>query len=236
MDWKKFWNEKGGEENPFAQVARVGGKLTQNEEIIDAIVNHIVGVLDLKSDDVLLDVCCGNGLLTSKLAKYCKKVVGVDLSDILINHAKKNYPEIEFICADVLELNHQIIFNRHLPFDKINLYFSFQYFDGFDKGKMVIENLLTLLKNDGKIFLGDIPDSTKFFDYYNTPLRIIQLVKQTLQNKNTMGKFWSDNELRLICKQLNVDGKKLTQSANLPYSNYRMDWLINLNQECKILN
>ena len=226
MDWKKFWNEKGEQENPFAQVARIGGTLQQDEEIIDEIVEHIVKVLELKSDDVLLDVCCGNGLLTSKLAKYCKKVVGIDISDVLINHAKNNFPEIEFICADVLELNASTICKQHLSFDKINLYFSFQYFESFDKGKKVIENLLPFVKKDGKIFLGDIPDSIKFFEYYNTPLRIIQLVKQTLQHKNTMGKFWSENELKLICEQLNIKGKKLTQPDYLPYANYRMDWLI----------
>lgn len=227
MDWKKFWNEKGEQENPFAQVARIGGTLHQDEEIIDEIVEHIVKVLELKSDDVLLDVCCGNGLLTSKLAKYCKKVVGIDISDVLINHAKNNFPEIEFICADVLELNASTICKQHLSFDKINLYFSFQYFESFDNGKKVIENLLPFVKKEGKIFLGDIPDSIKFFEYYNTPLRLIQLVKQTLQNKNNMGKFWSENELKLICEQLKINGKKLTQPEQLPYSHYRMDWLIN---------
>jgi len=226
MNWKSFWNDKGGEENLFAQVARVGGIVQQDEQVIDSIVEHIVQVLDLKKEDTLLDICCGNGLLTSKFAKHCKKVVGIDLSEVLINHAKNNYPEVEFICADVLELNHSTICKQNLQFDKVNLYFSFQYFEGFDKGKQVIQNLLSFVKNDGKILLGDIPDSIHFFEYYNTPLRIIQLVKQTLQHKNTMGKFWSENELSLICKQLNIKGEKLKQPNFLPYSNYRMDYLI----------
>jgi 2-polyprenyl-3-methyl-5-hydroxy-6-metoxy-1,4-benzoquinol methylase len=227
MDWKKFWNEKGGEENPFAQVARIGGQTQHDEDLLELIVEHIVAMLDLKSDEVLLDVCCGNGLLTSKLAKHCKKVIGIDLSEVLINHAKHMYPEIEFICADALELNSSTICKQYSSIDKINLCFSFQYFDSYELGKRVIENLLPFLKQDGKIFLGDIPDSIRFFEYYNTPMRIIQLIKQTLQHKNSMGKFWSENELAEICKQLNVFGKKLIQPEHLSYANYRMDWVIN---------
>ena len=222
MDWKKFWNERGQEENPFAQVARVGGK----DEILDLIVEHIVKVLELKPDDVLLDVCCGNGLLTARLAKYCKKVVGVDLSEVLIGQAKVNYPDIDFICADALSLRYSNFQFIELPIDKINLYFSFQYFESFDDGKKVIDNLLTFVKTEGRILIGDIPDSIKFFEYYNTPLRILQLIKQTLQQKNTMGKFWSENELTLICSQLNIRGEKLVQPKSLPYAHYRMDWLI----------
>ena len=51
----------------------------------------------------ILDVGCGNGLLnTWHLAKNFD-VVGIDVSERQINEAKKNLPDVEFVCADVRE-------------------------------------------------------------------------------------------------------------------------------------
>jgi len=174
-----------------------------------------------------LDMCCGNGLLTSRLAKYCKKIVGADLSEKLIEQASKNYPEITFVCADALNPIESSSFNFHAQhFTKVNLYFSFQYFITYEKGKIVIDHLRKMLQHGSQLFLGDVPDSSKFFMYYNSPLRILQLVKQSIQDKNDMGKFWSEDELNVICKELNMVGKKLIQPDYLPYSDYRMDYII----------
>ena len=232
LNWKEFWNNQGLADNPYRQVARIGGNAEQNEALLEKIVEHIVDVLELKKEDVLLDVCCGNGLLTAQLAKHCKKIIGIDFSETLINEAKKNYPEIEFICEDAMNIQHTST-SAHQHINKINLYFSFQYFETLNDGKKVIENLLKLLSPEGKLFLGDIPDKSSFFKYYNSPRKIISFIKQLLQNKNLMGKFWSEKELQLICKQLAVKGKKLNQPKHLPYSHYRMDYLI---KKIKILN
>ncbi|MDI7260209.1 MAG: class I SAM-dependent methyltransferase [Thermodesulfobacteriota bacterium] len=45
----------------------------------------------------LLDVACGNGLITSQLARRFSRVVGVEASSALIDNAREMYPQIEFI-------------------------------------------------------------------------------------------------------------------------------------------
>lgn len=52
----------------------------------------------------VLDVGCGNGALTSDLAKHCKKVVGIDISSLNIARAKK-VARADFVCADVTDYN-----------------------------------------------------------------------------------------------------------------------------------
>jgi 2-polyprenyl-3-methyl-5-hydroxy-6-metoxy-1,4-benzoquinol methylase len=224
MNWKEIWDLSGSQENPFAQVGRGGGKNLQDEDQLDAIVQHIVNTLSLTQDDVLLDMCCGNGLLTSRLSKYCKKVVGVDFSEVLIQHARINFPSIDFICADALQLDPNLFSVQR--FDKVNLYFSFQYFDSFEKGKKVIEGVLPLLSSSGKILLGDIPDREYFFSYYNSLIKIGHLIKKMLKDKNDMGKFWSEDELMVICNQLDIKGEKRSQPRQLPYAYYRMDFVL----------
>lgn len=54
----------------------------------------------LKPEWSVLDVGCGNGALTSDLSRYCKHVVGIDMSDKNIREAKKR-AGAEYICADV---------------------------------------------------------------------------------------------------------------------------------------
>jgi 2-polyprenyl-3-methyl-5-hydroxy-6-metoxy-1,4-benzoquinol methylase len=50
-----------------------------------------------------LDIGCGTGELTDKLVKYCKHVVGIDISTRMIEEAKKrhNKDNIEFITNDI---------------------------------------------------------------------------------------------------------------------------------------
>lgn len=45
----------------------------------------------------LLDIACGNGLITSHLAVPFDRVVGLDASSVHIKKAKESYPHIEFI-------------------------------------------------------------------------------------------------------------------------------------------
>lgn len=221
MNWKAFWEQKGSDSNALAQVGRRDH--AQKEQLLDEIAAHIASLLELKEEDVLLDMCCGNGLLTSKLQKYCKRVVGVDFSETLVSQARKAYPGIKFICADALKLD-EVKFSQ--PFTKINLYFSFQYFESFEQGKTVVDHLKNILVPGGRILIGDVPDMAKFFHYYNSFSRIAGRVAQMLKGKNDMGKFWSEDEFRLIGKQLGLDVTKLKQPRHLPYAHYRMDVML----------
>ena len=111
-------------------------------------------------------------------------------------------------------------------FDAVLLYFSFQYFESYELGKQVVENLVKHAKPGSKILIGDITDKRKFFKYYNTPKRLFALLKQTLIGKNDMGKFWHPNELFQICKELKIKGRVEEQETWQPYCHYRFDFLI----------
>ncbi|PHR70581.1 MAG: hypothetical protein COA67_08120 [Lutibacter sp.] len=221
MDWKKYWNDNTtlNIDNSIGQVQR------KDIESTLLTANYIVRILDIRKSDDLLDVCCGNGILTQQIAKKCNQITGVDDSEKLINVAEKNYNDInvKYISCNALNI-FQSIDNK--LFDKIYLQFSFQYFDKKKEGEKVISEMLKSLKPNGKIFIGDIPNHDNFYKFYGSFMKKIRYLKDKILNKNSMGKFWKVSELDTICKDLGVKGTFLKQPKELPYSHYRFDYLI----------
>ncbi|OHA59650.1 MAG: hypothetical protein A2589_02215 [Candidatus Vogelbacteria bacterium RIFOXYD1_FULL_46_19] len=64
---------------------------------------HKFFVDQVESDDSVLDVGCGIGLLSYKVAQKAKKVVGIDFSEKNINYARNHYQHsnLEFVLGDV---------------------------------------------------------------------------------------------------------------------------------------
>ena len=221
MNWKNYWNtnveEKGAD--VFGQVQRKDLKSTL------LTVNHIVRVLDIKPSDAVLDVCCGNGIITQQIARKCDSIVGVDQSENLLYVAKRDYNEMNclYVNCSALEMNQ---FVKPHSFDKIYLQFSMQYFDKRNEGEKVIAEMIKCLKPNGRIFIGDITEYKNKFKLYNTPIKKAFYYKQKLQGKSGMGKFWKVSELDSICKRLGVNGTYFEQTEELPYSYYRFDYLI----------
>ncbi|KAH7361369.1 S-adenosyl-L-methionine-dependent methyltransferase [Pyrenochaeta sp. MPI-SDFR-AT-0127] len=57
--------------------------------------NKIVEWLNPQSEDEILDIGCGDGILTAKIAPYVKRIVGVDISSKTIESFKKAFPFID---------------------------------------------------------------------------------------------------------------------------------------------
>jgi ubiquinone/menaquinone biosynthesis C-methylase UbiE len=217
--WKDYWNNVASHKSPLMQVQR--DAISESQMLL--IEEHICSLLDLHPDDTLLDVCCGNGLITRRLAKYCKQVVGVDFSKRLIASAQEyiELKNLSFIEEDATRLASSL----DLKFDKILLYFSFQYLNT-TQGALVISEMKALLKPGGIILIGDIPDQKKFWVYYDSFLKRAFYFKQWLLRKPKMGKFWSLREIDQLAQQNNLKGEYLSQNTDLPHSHYRFDYLM----------
>ncbi len=77
--------------------------------------NKLISELNLKGNEDILDLGCGNGLLTAKLCKLVPngKVIGVDASEGMIEVAKeKEENNLKFLLMDI----NQIDLNRQFDF------------------------------------------------------------------------------------------------------------------------
>ena len=201
-----------------------------NSNNLDIICEDIISKLDIKSNDRVLDVCCGNGILTKRISKYCNEIHGVDFSEILIKMAKERSSgqNIHYYTEDALNIDK--MFPKKF-FDKIYCYFSFQF--DHSKGKTLITKLFPLLRENGMLLIGDIPDKTRKFNFYSTPYRKTKLLFFLILNKlfGTKGylesSWWySPDEIRKLCKEININCEVLYQNENLPHAHYRFDVLI----------
>ncbi|AFY50850.1 methyltransferase family protein [Nostoc sp. PCC 7524] len=60
----------------------------------------LLQLLNPKSGEIILDLGCGTGQLTEKIAQTGAQVIGIDSAVTMIEKAKKNYPYLRFDVAD----------------------------------------------------------------------------------------------------------------------------------------
>ncbi|MDO4945668.1 MAG: class I SAM-dependent methyltransferase [Ruminococcus sp.] len=65
--------------------------------------NDLIGLIDTANVNTVLDLGCGNGVLTNSLAEKGFSVIGIDGSKEMIKIARSHYPNIKFICSDATD-------------------------------------------------------------------------------------------------------------------------------------
>lgn len=184
----------------WGQVKRTVNGEPVSQDQIDMIVDAVVKGLDLNQDDTLLDLCCGNGALSTLFFDYCSGGLGVDFSEYLISIANSNFsdpPGRTYVCRDVVEFCE----NYETPniFTKLVCYGSFSYLDK-DRGEKLLYLLKIKFPELNRIFIGNCPDKsllTKFYgDQQNpkgiendpdTPIGIWRTQKEFISLANNYG-------------------------------------------------
>jgi SAM-dependent methyltransferase len=151
----------------WGQVKRtVNGKPVSQEQI-DMIVKSIVEGLNLKHNDTLLDLCCGNGALSNLLFSYCSGGLGVDFSEYLISVANRFFSDYEknreYILNDVVSFCENPV--EPMRFTKAVCYGSFSFIE-----HERAEKLLCLLKmnfsNLKLVYIGNCPDKSLLSEFF----------------------------------------------------------------------
>jgi ubiquinone/menaquinone biosynthesis C-methylase UbiE len=144
-----------------ANIARTKkGKSVAPEEWTKT-VHSLINILNINPESNVLELCCGNGVLLGELAPFCKHAVGVDYSTKLLSQFRERYLDsnLKTILADVRKFEIEASF-----FNTIIIYFSIQHFDERD-AFLLIEKCIKNLKKNGQIYIGDIPDLERKWNY-----------------------------------------------------------------------
>ena len=76
-------------------------EMIKSDEIIEDILNRA----GIREDTRVLDVACGTGVLFPYYAARGADVCGIDISPEMVKIARANFPDIETLCADALEIS-----------------------------------------------------------------------------------------------------------------------------------
>jgi len=202
------------------------GKTINGQEIsepqVRLIVEHIASVLQLSLKDSIVDLCCGNGLITSQLAPLVKSVVGVDFSSGLIDAAKRynSHHNIKYVNSDVIGLDPKYF----LGLKKIVMYEALQYFSAEQLSGLLDE--LSKLESGTLVFLGGIPNKGKLRMYYDTEEKYAFYMQRESEGRPHIGRWWLKDEIELIVSTRGFNVTFLPQEPTLYTAYYRFDVLL----------
>ncbi|BAY40601.1 cyclopropane-fatty-acyl-phospholipid synthase [Nostoc sp. NIES-2111] len=101
----------------------------------------LLQLLNPQTSEFILDLGCGTGQLTEKIAQFGAEVLGVDNSATMIEKARQNYPHLHFEVADV----------RNLQVDKpLDALFSNAVLHWVKEPEAAISNIHQALKLGGR--------------------------------------------------------------------------------------
>lgn len=206
----------------WGQVRRTVNGVPVSDDQIKLIVDMIRSALDLKTDDTLLDIACGNGALSHLLFDSCSRYLGVDLSEHLIAVAKKNFetlPNHQFMhqwAAEYVRTE-----SRPERFSKVLCYGSFPYFSAADAAE-VLRTLFEKFGSVQNVFIGNLPDKDRAAEFYKKQPDIEELADCCSQ----IGIWRTRSEFAQLASDAGWQIKFSTMPAGFYSSYYRYDALL----------
>jgi hypothetical protein len=237
--WREYWDnyllnkygkpEVQTEADLYFQVARTLHKKPIDKPIFDHIVHEMVQGLALEKGDILVDLCCGNGLFTYELKGLVSKIIGVDFAPQII-HTALDFKKADNITYYLSEVNHFLRdFKMLFPWITPNKYLnndSLAYFS-FEELEEMLEDIIAISGDDFHFLIRGVPNADLMWNYYNTEERKLKYLTDRENGDYTndgLGRWWLPEEIETICKNLGLTYFIHNQEVSL--SNYRMDILI----------
>ncbi len=236
-NWEAFWQNYRivPVSNPADLLYQIGKTVhgrPYDEETFTALTDDIQQALKLEPKDRLLDLCCGNGVLTRALAPRMKSIIGVDFSQPFIENARQHSARenVSYILHDVGKLD-ECGESLRGAFDKVLLYDALAYFNPSS-----LSHLLRVLNNlaGGPVvcLLGAVlwaPDRNRFLSTWRYRWNYWFNVR-ILGRTQGIGRWWRPADFARLKEQMNgaLTFEIRQQSHLLPTSTYRRDVLLKL--------
>lgn len=220
--WPEFWKKHGrksGDANEHVQVLRTKNRAPIEEENWRLTLEFILDHLALNTDDDALDLCCGNGLITQQMAARCRSVIGVDVAPELVDKIDTAaHPNITALVGDMraLELEPDSL-------DKILIYAAIQYLDLAETVEW-FQRMYDALRDGGTIFIGDIPDRSKLWTFFNSDEREAVHFESTRKREAIVGTWFEQDWLLKLAKYAGFSQAEIIpQPDYMIYAEYRYD-------------
>lgn len=223
--WVEFWKEhakNASKKDKQSQVLRTSNRAPIDKNSWKNTIKVVFEYLDLKSEDIVLDLFGGNGLFSKEIAKKCKSVTIVDVSKELLHNINiTKYSNIIPIEDDVRAISLPI--NNY---NKVLIYAGIQYLSKKETIEL-ISKVYVSLKKDGVCFIGDIPDERKMWKFFNNKERESFCFQSILDDKPIIGTWFNIEWFEKLASFIGfTEAKTILQKEEMIYSHFRFDLLL----------
>ena len=222
--WRKVYNDKSNTNkgNHQANVGRTLNGKPIDDTTWNKTVEYISSLLEIDDSQTILELCCGNGMLLGPLSRKCSKAYGIDFSSELIDQLKLVHgDDIITSVADVMEV--EMVKGT---LDVVILYFSIQHFTEAETIYLTARTL-DWLKPGGRLYIGDIPDQGKLWDYLEKPAYKKDYLERILTHTPKIGQWFQRGFFSAFQDYFEqVEVQVLDQPAFMINSEVRFDVLI----------
>lgn len=221
--WRKHFNDNA---KRFSHSMKRQVDMTQDgKEVDDAQVHlrvsSILKNLKLIRTDVVLDLCCGNGLITKKISEFVSHIYAVDFSEELIEVAKKinNSENISYSVSDASNVN----FTEFPEVNKIYIQSCLQYLVP-NEAELLLHNLSVL--DNIKVYISNIPDTKKIWKYYNTDEKKAYYYRCEREGRPHLGTWWNKTDIERLAVKFGFQVEFIPINPGMNTSHYRFDLLL----------
>ena len=201
MEWRTFWNDSAQVRDAdfCKQVGRTINKAAYSESQIEVLVARLLTFLDPAADKRLLDLACGNGLVTRRLATHFQKVTAVDFSEPLIETARRHFAQenVDYIIGDAVELD--VVDG---VYDRVLVSAALQFLNP-RQARRLLRKLRSVVTADGRIVLGDVADRDRIWNFYRGYTGRLQYAVDLIKRQPIIGHWWSPSRL---CRLADEEG------------------------------
>lgn len=126
--------------------------LTEENNLLEEILKNV-------DVDFALDAGCGTGEHTRILSKHAKSIIGIDISENMLQEAKKkSIQNTSFIEGNILD--------SHFADNQFDLIISLAMFEFIDDKDKLMDELYRILKPQGLLVIGTIQKGSSYYNLY----------------------------------------------------------------------
>lgn len=227
-NWKLFWEkyrntETQEEDDLFFQVGKTINKESVAQHIFEEMIRDIKSKLNLSLSDTMLEMCCGNGLLSKPLGSFVSELYAFDFTERLIDTAKKfkQCRNITYRVGDAKGDLNTLFDYKNKP-NKFLMNDSLGYFNTTDLSKIIDQ----ISERPFYFYITGIPSDPLKWSFYNTEERKTRYeeLRSSGDNHNDgIGRWWTCDDLFEIASKHNLDVSIESQSKRI--SMFRMNAL-----------
>jgi len=201
---------------------------------VDTFIKSTNSILDFNSQDVIMDIGCGDSQLASKLKDKVKEIHCLDICKRNLIESRKKFEQdknVYFHLLDDTNYTDLSVINRNIKFTKIICLSVIQYYEKKNELEKLLIEIKRLAAPGAKLFIADIP-TTKLsyldiFFFFRSAFKnniflpaIITIYKARFSNYYTLNKkvglqYYSIEYLEDLIMKHNLKARIFTTQMTL---------------------